>query len=432
MSSVNPNRYPVDYTGKAATNLIINEQVNLTTLKRRVFIPKQAPYFGNSMTIIDNATGKTLTSSQWKTFSLVAAASTRTDIGYEVYIGTVITDQSVSNNLTISYQTVGGDYITGFDNINALLGDLTADTRPVTWPNVLDQPANFPANQHYHTLSQTFGWEYFVSFLEQLKLTIILGDIVSKDSVLAYIDAALNNSNAYAASQLSANSTFGQHVNNTNNPHNVTAAQLGLGNIQNYPVATQAQAFAGTSGQLYITDDLVQAVVKNTVNGGMDAHVARTDNPHAVTAAQIGLGFVQNYPPATLTDLNNPDQANPKYVTNVVLGSYVATAAANLNQTIANSFTNVTKAVSDASANATQANSVASDALNAAQLAVQKNTSALAVAQQALTLANANKLSIDNASSTVSTLFDTYVAQAVEAARQDSYAKGYAAGLAAR
>ena len=73
------------------------------------------------------------------------------------------------------------------------------------------------------------------------------------------------------------------HIGNKSNPHNVTKAQVGLGNVQNLapadmPVSTaQATAIAeakaaGTKAQ---TD--------------LNTHANRRDNPHNVTRAQLGL-----------------------------------------------------------------------------------------------------------------------------------------------
>lgn len=64
------------------------------------------------------------------------------------------------------------------------------------------------------------------------------------------------------------------HKNNKTNPHNVTAAQIGLGNVN-----TELAA----------------------VEGDISAHKKNTNNPHSVTAAQIGLGNVDN-----TSDANKP------------------------------------------------------------------------------------------------------------------------------
>lgn len=44
-----------------------------------------------------------------------------------------------------------------------------------------------------------------------------------------------------------------QHVSKTDNPHGVTKAQVGLGSVQNYGLASQAQSEAGTVDTAYMT-----------------------------------------------------------------------------------------------------------------------------------------------------------------------------------
>lgn len=43
------------------------------------------------------------------------------------------------------------------------------------------------------------------------------------------------------------------HVNDKNNPHGVTKAQVGLGNVLNYGMATQAEAESGTATNRYMS-----------------------------------------------------------------------------------------------------------------------------------------------------------------------------------
>lgn len=73
------------------------------------------------------------------------------------------------------------------------------------------------------------------------------------------------------------------HIGNKSNPHNVTKAQIGLGNVQNLapadmPVSTaQATAIA----------DAKAAGTKSQTD--LNTHANRRDNPHNVTRAQLGL-----------------------------------------------------------------------------------------------------------------------------------------------
>ncbi|WP_309119213.1 tail fiber protein [Paenibacillus sp.] len=116
-------------------------------------------------------------------------------------------------------------------------------------------------------------------------------------------------------------------------------ADIGLGNVENYGVATQAEAEAGVSASKYMTaqrvkqhvdsrgfvtqadlgnagyGDMVKSVYDTDNDGKVDAaeaadtvpwtgvsgkpdfesHITNTSNPHAVTKEQVGLGSVSNY-----------------------------------------------------------------------------------------------------------------------------------------
>ena len=107
----------------------------------------------------------------------------------------------------------------------------------------------------------------------------------------AYTDAAktaLNKlisdeSSARQAADTTITNNLNAHINNKSNPHGVTKAQVGLGNVQNLapadmPVSTvQATAIA----------DAKAAGTKAQTD--LNTHVNRRDNPHNVTRAQLGL-----------------------------------------------------------------------------------------------------------------------------------------------
>lgn len=56
------------------------------------------------------------------------------------------------------------------------------------------------------------------------------------------------------------------HLADTNNPHKVTAAQVGLGNVQNFGLATEDEAKQGISNAKYMTPSLTQAVLSANIN----------------------------------------------------------------------------------------------------------------------------------------------------------------------
>lgn len=68
----------------------------------------------------------------------------------------------------------------------------------------------------------------------------------------AQVEAILLDITAIESGYATAASLAG-HTGNTSNPHSVTKAQVGLGSVLNYGVATQAEAEAGVVDTKYIT-----------------------------------------------------------------------------------------------------------------------------------------------------------------------------------
>lgn len=73
------------------------------------------------------------------------------------------------------------------------------------------------------------------------------------------------------------------HIGNKSNPHKVTKAQIGLGNVQNLAPANMPVSTAQATA---IADAKAAGTKAQT---DLDAHANRRDNPHNVTRAQLGL-----------------------------------------------------------------------------------------------------------------------------------------------
>jgi hypothetical protein len=423
--------YPLDYTGTATSNRVVNEAVTLPSQTYRAFSPVFAPYFGSSIQITDLATSQLLTNTQYQLYNLVAAPSAIGGVGKEVYSAVIILDSAVSANLQITYQTVGGNYCVGYDSLVTLVNNLINNQRPIGWQNLTNLPSGFSENFHLHSLGSTVGWEFLSSELEQLRNVLMLGDQVKKDFILTYIDSAVAALSLSQASLTTSGTPFALHVASTSNPHGVTPAQIGLGNVQNYALATDAQAYAGLATNLYVTAAQAAHMVQNAINLGIDAHILRVDNPHAVTAAQVGLGSVLNYAPAVLSDLQTPVAGSPKYVTNVVLGNYLTTYFTTQATNYANSFATLTTTANNALTTSNTSLTNANAALTAANAAVAAISNAVTSAATALAAANANVTAANGAATAAQNLLNTYTVSAVSTSYTSGYNAGYAAGHAA-
>ncbi|MDT2675056.1 BppU family phage baseplate upper protein [Enterococcus dongliensis] len=84
--------------------------------------------------------------------------------------------------------------------------------------------------------------------------------IVDSDNPADYSWQAEDNTIAKKA-------TLDSHTENISNPHKVTKTQIGLGNVDNYSTATQAEAEAGTATNKFMTPALVFKAIAKWVQG---------------------------------------------------------------------------------------------------------------------------------------------------------------------
>ena len=91
--------------------------------------------------------------------------------------------------------------------------------------------------------------------------------------------------------------TLNEHTKNTENPHKVTAQQVGLGNVPNVTTDNQTPTFTQSSTLSEINSGeklstLFGKIKKAIVD--LISHLANTSNPHSVTKSQVGLGNVDD------------------------------------------------------------------------------------------------------------------------------------------
>jgi hypothetical protein len=96
--------------------------------------------------------------------------------------------------------------------------------------------------------------------------------------------------------------TIQPHIVDKFNPHAVTKAQVGLGNVANYRIATDLEAQQGTSNILYMTPLTSQNQLAGYTSNYLDyryatkvelnAHLNGPTNPHGTTKTDIGLSTI--------------------------------------------------------------------------------------------------------------------------------------------
>lgn len=148
------------------------------------------------------------------------------------------------------------------DNANQVLGDFTKET-----------------NQVLRNLQDN----YLKPLDEQTKQ-----NKTAIDTVTGRVDAVSVVADAAKAKSEDNGTAIDEHKGRTDNPHKVTKEQVGLGSVDNTsdlnkPVSTAVQT---------ALDGLTQKVSNS--DGSLQSHQSNYNNPHKVTAEQVGLGKVDN------------------------------------------------------------------------------------------------------------------------------------------
>ena len=118
--------------------------------------------------------------------------------------------------------------------------------------------------------------------------------------------------------------TLNEHTKNTENPHKVTAQQVGLGNVPNVTTDNQTPTFTQSSTLSEINSGeklstLFGKIKKAIVD--LISHIGSKSNPHSVTKSQVGLDNVPN----VATNDQQPTFAESGTRSNIVSGETLST-----------------------------------------------------------------------------------------------------------
>lgn len=277
--------YPFDPTGVAPSNLVPNERQIIPSANSKGFIiivPFKAPYFRSSLKVIYVPNGRELVEGvdYYCTHYFYDATA---KIGQPIYGSITMIDKTLVGSVSLTYQTIGGDWTLDEAEIERILAQTMLDPRKATWEQIVDLPFQFPPVDHPHDVNDEMG--RFERVVEACY------------DIAAAIEAA-----GQGASE--------SHINNRNNPHEVTAAQVGLGSVLNAPMATPQEAIDGNIVARYINPVTLKAAVMAQVGNAVAAHLSDQNNPHQTTKGQVGLGSVPDLAMATLQEAVDGALAN--------------------------------------------------------------------------------------------------------------------------
>lgn len=293
---VKTHLYEEDLHGNNPNNLITNElhTLQLPDIDDYYFIiPRAAPFFVFSVKVYNYQTGEELVlNTDYKIGHHFIEA--QESIGRPIGGSIRFMRRDITGTFRLEYRTIGGQW--GFDDA-AILAELSRrQYNPLerVWGHIDPVPCSFPPLIHDQSLDTLVGSEDLDASLQRI------GDILA--STTAGIDES--------------------HIADRNNPHRTNKGHVGLGNVDNFNTATIEQTVQGDSEQLFVTPrGLYQAIYEQAVLPLRD-YVADQTGALNITKHDIGLGNVENYPPATAeeaVDVSNNEVYLTPYTANLLL-----------------------------------------------------------------------------------------------------------------
>jgi hypothetical protein len=183
-------RYPLDPTGVSLNNKVQNEVHQMVRRNNRAIIPTYGAFFTESLVVTDTATNRILVNvTDYSAVELYEVPTAK--FGKEVCAVILITNPTVSDQVSITYQAVGGDFSTNFPAVMSMVEALSIDDRPLSWPSIIDLPSEFPPSHHLHDAGDIYGFEYLVHACERIREALILGNVEADDRLYAYVDALM-------------------------------------------------------------------------------------------------------------------------------------------------------------------------------------------------------------------------------------------------
>lgn len=233
-----PTPYQFDPTGTLPANRITGEQHIITAVSDRNYhfvVPTYAPFFSDGCTIsyrdIDNNIRYLVEGIDFYFgFQFIAASRS---CAKPIYGGISFLNLELAGVVTLVYQTVGGEWTIDPVQINEILSDMTRNPRVTSWEQVADVPTLFPVVDHEWNLTDLVGMSDVVQSVDDVALSIANRPV--PDPVVDYSFIP-------------------------------TKQMLGLGNVQNFGIATDTEATEGTSITKYMTPRAVRLAIQVVID----------------------------------------------------------------------------------------------------------------------------------------------------------------------
>lgn len=171
--------YPLDQTGKLASNLIKKEYHTITPQNRtpqNVIIPGFAPYYRHSLIIRERRNSASVPLREGIDYTCewpVLSTGNQTEGYTPLYIGIQFIDEQITGEFELEYQTVGGQFALDGVAVAQALANNAGDPLTTTYEQILGKPLQLPPIEHVHSINDFVGFNDLVQELINLRDAIV-------------------------------------------------------------------------------------------------------------------------------------------------------------------------------------------------------------------------------------------------------------------
>lgn len=216
----------------------------------------------------------------------------------------VITDARVGSVVEITSQVLGGPVLDDAPTISDVRDFVESSDLPPRWGAFITRETADPDIEEILALTRRVTFQHVVEETEAVRQAILYGDVEDHQDMMVY---AADTRQRYYQRILQlmqvARDAIAAHAANKY-AHSVTPTQVGLGQYPNYPVAARIVLEAGVSYSHLVTPKGFSLMLSRFADGPLQDHYVDTP-AHSLTPAQVGLGYLENYPlaPPTVAEL---------------------------------------------------------------------------------------------------------------------------------
>ena len=213
--------YPLDTTGTAASNLVVDEPHTLTEVNDapyRILIPTFSPFYLHNLAVkhVDTAgVVKPLVEGVDFYCALPYMVATRS-IGKPLYGGLAFISTLPQGTILVTVQTLGGEWCADAQYVYKMLLEKDYNAGVTWWDTLTNVQQVFPPTPHALAVTDIDGISNLIAELEKIRDALVNFDYSPPAAVI-------------------------EHIGLTGNVHGLTKRDLGLENVQNYEAATDQE-----------------------------------------------------------------------------------------------------------------------------------------------------------------------------------------------